>query len=126
MKALLLLICIVISTPVIAEEEWSFLWAVRSYDWFVRDATAQLDRSGNILVGEARDSQGTVFRINIELSEDKATGTVTVVPGDAGSSFLVGTYSRVISPGPSNCWETIQLFDGHNYVGLARNTSCEP
>jgi hypothetical protein len=126
MKALLLLTSVLVSVPASAAEEWNFLSATRSYEWFTQSAIARLDRSDDNLIGEARDTEGTIFRIKIDLSGDKATGTVEVVPGDGIPSFFVGTYNKAINPGPNNCWETIQLFDGHSYVGLSRNTSCEP
>ena len=126
MKVLLALLALLSPITSTQREEWNLVSANRSYEWYVQTAKATLERSGNHLSGKARSNDGIEFLIDLTIHGKKASGTLEVVQSDSGPISYSGTYQRSASSGPNNCWETIQLFDGSNFVGLARNSSCEP
>jgi len=120
--------CSALATPCFAES-WEFVWVARSYDWLTVKGKGDLKRTRQGLEGDLLDLNGTKYRVKIKMVGRSATGQMEIVPSDSGVSTLKGTFQRNGQPGPNNCWETIQLYDGHNFLGLSRNSTdatCEP
>jgi hypothetical protein len=104
-------------------EDWKFVWSARSYEWQTVSGQGDLKRTKAGLNGTLVGSNGIEYPVKIKLTAPQASGEMLF---PSGPSYLKGTYRQVKQPGPNNCWETIQLYDGHNFLGLSRNTTCEP
>ena len=121
------LLLAIASSQAFAAEPWSLVWVSRSTDWFVKQAHGQLEQRGNTLRGTLASDDGTShYSVNIKLNGRAASGTFEVIPSDVDPTHLTGKYEKVVSAGPSGCWETIWLGGGYDQVGLARNTTCKP
>ena len=113
--------CTVLTTVPAAGETWNFVYVARSTDWQVRTGFGELTRKGARFEGLLKDTHGVEYRIAGSLTPKRASARFAAVASDDTGSDLTGTFNQW-SPAEANfCWETVQLYDGWNYVGLSRN-----
>jgi hypothetical protein len=113
--------CALLAALPAAGETWNFVYVARSTDWQVRTGLGELARKDARFEGVLRDTQGVEYRIAGSLAAKRASARFVAVASDDAGTELMGTFNQW-SPAQGNfCWETVQLYDGWNYVGLSRN-----
>lgn len=121
----LLIVALFLSSTAAQAEEWKLAWVAPGTNWFIKDGVGELNRQADTLVGTiAGSDRVSKYSVKIKLNKKKAQAIFSVLPSDAEPLQLRGTYDRIEASGTNNCQETIQLFDGQNYVGLSRNATC--
>ena len=109
-----------------AREEWELVTVTRGATWEVNQANGALEHKGSVLEGVLRDAKdGQLdYKIRIELAGEHAEAMFWFVSENDEGTTLTGTYTKAPGATATHCPEQIQLTNGHQYIGLARDT-CE-
>lgn len=126
MKSLLVLCAFLLSAHAQAGQDWELISITHGAAWEVNQAKGPLQQNGNVLEGVLKDkTDGRAdYRIRIELKGGRAEAAFRFVSENDRGTKLAGTYHKS-AQSKSHCPEQIQLLNGFQYIGLARDP-CEP
>ncbi len=123
--AILILLCIASSEATAALQTWEFVYVYRSTNFHQAQGQGDLTRQSTTLSGVLTDTRTVSYQINIKVRGSKASASFWPLESDVGASDLHGTFDQ--SQVAGECWQTIQLHDGLQFITLARNVPrCEP
>jgi hypothetical protein len=126
-KRLLFLCVILLAAPAEAGQEWELISVTRGPAWEVNQAKGALKQNGKVLEGVLKDkTDGKAdYQIRIELNGEQAKATFRFISENDRGTTLTGTYQRAAKATKTHCPEQIQLMNGFQYIGLARD-ACAP
>jgi hypothetical protein len=110
-----------------AAQDWELITITRGAGWEVNQAIGPLKSNGKVLEGVLKDkTDGKAdYQITIELDGGRAKATFRFISENDEGTTLSGTYEKARNPTKTHCPEQIQLMNGFQYIGLARD-ACEP
>lgn len=109
-----------------AGTDWELVTVTRGATWEVNQAKGALEQKGGVLEGVLKDTKDGQpdYKIRIELSGEHAKAHFWFVSENDEGTALAGTYTKAPGATATHCPEQIQLTNGHQYIGLARD-ACE-
>ena len=123
---LLLLATAWFAAPARAGQDWELVTVTRGGSWEVNQAAGALKANGKVLEGVLKDKKDgkADYQIRVELNGDRAKATFRFVSEGGEGTTLTGVYTKAAQPTKTHCPEQIQLMNGFQYIGLARD-ACE-
>jgi hypothetical protein len=129
MKKIYTLLLILSFAGSLRAEEWKLIWVTSDNGWHISQAQGSLTRSGAHLKGTLLDiaDKGFKYELDITLKPESASARFKVSPQlDEAFENLSGTYRKLTHAGRLGCVEEIQLINQYEYVGLFRESKCNP
>jgi hypothetical protein len=129
MKKIYTLLLILSFAGSLRAEEWKLIWVTSDNGWHISQAEGSLTRSGAHLKGTLLDiaDKGFKYELDITLKPESASARFKVSPQlDEAFENLSGTYRKLTHAGRLGCVEEIQLINQYEYVGLFRESKCNP
>jgi hypothetical protein len=123
------LLLLVTLTARAAEPEWSWLWTEPTpSEWWLRSGRADVTSAGKGFTAVLYDgADPSVKRLSIkgEIRGTAVTAVVTIHAADTAPVSFTGHYRAIDTPRSADHerLETISLFDGFGFIGLARTTT---
>jgi hypothetical protein len=123
-------LCLAAGSAIAASpEEWRYLYVIRGSYLNYSTGSEVLLRDQNLIKGRFTSHVGADVPISVDING--ASATAMLFEGSNNRIEMTGTFRQEIAPGGAECWQTIQVLDGLNFLTLVRSVpaaempSCE-